>query len=78
MNYTQLQLLLPNDELHYISDSTEFFKDNDMKLDDIIKGDTGVKKISAFRMNLNRYAVDSEKTFKTRVVDGELIIGRIL
>jgi hypothetical protein len=34
MNYTQLQLLLQNDELHYITDSTEFFKDNDMKLDD--------------------------------------------
>ena len=34
MNYTQLQLLLQNDELHYIADSTEFFKDNDMKLDD--------------------------------------------
>ena len=34
MNYTKLQLLLPNDELHYITDSTEFFKDNDMKLDD--------------------------------------------
>jgi len=34
MNFTQLQLLLMNDELHYISDSTEFFKDNDMKLDD--------------------------------------------
>ena len=34
MNYTQLQLLLQNDELHYISDSTEFLKDNNMKLDD--------------------------------------------
>ena len=34
LNFTQLQLLLMNDELHYISDSTEFFKDNDMKLDD--------------------------------------------
>ena len=34
MNFTQLQLLLQNDELHYISDSTEFLKDNDMKLDD--------------------------------------------
>ena len=34
LNYTQLQLLLMNDELHYITDSTEFFKDNDMKLDD--------------------------------------------
>ena len=34
MNYTQLQLILQNDELHYITDSTEFFKDNDMKLDD--------------------------------------------
>ena len=34
MTISQLQLLLPNDELHYITDSTEFFKDNDMKLDD--------------------------------------------
>ena len=34
MNFTQLQLLLQNDELHYITDSTEFLKDNDMKLDD--------------------------------------------
>jgi hypothetical protein len=34
MNYTQLQLLLQNDELHYITDSTEFLKDNNMKLDD--------------------------------------------
>ena len=28
MNFTQLQLLLQNDELHYISDSTQFFIDN--------------------------------------------------
>ena len=34
MKFTQLQLLLQNDELHYISDSTEFFKENNMKLDD--------------------------------------------
>ena len=34
MNFTTLQSLLPNDELHYITDSTEFLKDNDMKLDD--------------------------------------------
>ena len=34
LNFTQLQSLLKNDELHYISDSTQFFKDNDMKLDD--------------------------------------------
>ena len=34
MNFTQLQLLLQNDELHYISDSTEFLKENNMKLDD--------------------------------------------
>ena len=34
MNFTQLQLLLQNDEIHYISDSTEFLKDNNMKLDD--------------------------------------------
>ena len=34
MNYSKLQSILPNDEIHYITDSTEFFKDNDMKLDD--------------------------------------------
>ena len=34
MNFTKLQLLLQNDELHYITDSTEFFKENNMKLDD--------------------------------------------
>ena len=28
MNFTKLQLLLQNDELHYISDSTQFFIDN--------------------------------------------------
>lgn len=34
MKYKELQSLLQNDEVHYISDSTQFFKDNDMKLDD--------------------------------------------
>ena len=34
MNYSKLQSILPNDEIHYITDSTEFFKDNNMKLDD--------------------------------------------
>ena len=34
MTFQYLQSLRPNDELHYITDSTEFFKDNDMKLDD--------------------------------------------
>ena len=34
MNFTTLQSLLSNDELHYITDSTEFLKDNNMKLDD--------------------------------------------
>ena len=28
MTYNKLQSLLPNDELHYISDSTQFFIDN--------------------------------------------------
>jgi len=28
MTFTKLQLLLQNDELHYISDSTQFFIDN--------------------------------------------------
>jgi hypothetical protein len=31
MNFTKLQLLLQNDELHYISDSTQFFIDNQIK-----------------------------------------------
>ena len=28
MNYNKLQSILPNDEIHYISDSTQFFIDN--------------------------------------------------
>ena len=28
MNYNKLQSLLPSDEIHYISDSTQFFIDN--------------------------------------------------
>ncbi len=31
LNFTQLQSLLKNDELHYISDSTQFFIDNQIK-----------------------------------------------
>ena len=31
MTYQTLQNLLPNDELHYISDSTQFFIDNQIK-----------------------------------------------
>ena len=31
MTYTQLQSILPNDEIHYISDSTQFFIDNKIK-----------------------------------------------
>ena len=31
MTYTKLQSILPNDEIHYISDSTQFFIDNKIK-----------------------------------------------
>jgi len=31
MNYSQLQKILPNDEIHYISDCTQFFIDNQIK-----------------------------------------------
>jgi hypothetical protein len=31
MTYNQLQNILPNDEIHYISDSTQFFIDNKIK-----------------------------------------------
>ena len=32
MTFTKLQLLLQNDELHYISDSSQFFIDNHIKM----------------------------------------------
>ena len=31
MNYNTLQSILPNDEVHYISDATQFFIDNKIK-----------------------------------------------
>ena len=31
MNYNTLQSILPNDEINYISDSTQFFIDNQIK-----------------------------------------------
>ena len=31
MNYSKLQSILPNDEISYISDSTQFFIDNQIK-----------------------------------------------
>ena len=31
MTYDKLQSILPNDEIHYISDSTQFFIDNQIK-----------------------------------------------
>jgi hypothetical protein len=31
MTYSKLQSILPNDEIHYISDSTQFFIDNKIK-----------------------------------------------
>ena len=31
MTYEKLQLILPNDEIHYISDCTQFFIDNKIK-----------------------------------------------
>jgi len=31
MTYNKLQSLLPSDEIHYISDSTQFFIDNQIK-----------------------------------------------
>ena len=34
MTYNKLQSLLPNDELHYTEDSTQFFKDNELNPSD--------------------------------------------
>ena len=31
MTYSKLQSILPNDEIHYISDSTQFFIENQIK-----------------------------------------------
>ena len=36
MTYNKLQSLLPNDELHYISDSTQFFIDNQIPKENYI------------------------------------------
>jgi len=30
MNYSKLQSILPNDEIHYIDDATEFFSENNI------------------------------------------------
>ena len=32
MTYNKLQSILPNDELHYVADSTQFFNDNEMTM----------------------------------------------
>ena len=32
MTYNKLQSILPNDELHYVEDSTQFFNDNEMTM----------------------------------------------
>ena len=32
MTYNKLQSILPNDELHYVSDSTQFFADNELPM----------------------------------------------
>ena len=34
MTYNKLQSILPNDELHYVQDSTQFFKDNELNPSD--------------------------------------------
>ena len=32
MDYNKLQSILPNDELHYVQDSTQFFNDNELPM----------------------------------------------
>tara|TARA_Y100000296_G_C4954536_1_gene147869 strand:- start:89 stop:322 length:234 start_codon:yes stop_codon:yes gene_type:complete len=32
MTYNKLQTIIPNDELHYVQDSTQFFADNEMQM----------------------------------------------
>ncbi len=32
MTYNKLQSILPNDELHYVSDSDQFFADNELPM----------------------------------------------
>ena len=48
-----------------------------MKIEDMIKADIGVKDIASFRMNMGLYGVNFGKKFKTRMVDGDLMVGRI-
>ena len=48
-----------------------------MNLDELKIIDTGSKDIAAFRMNLFQFAKESGKKFRTKVVDGELYVGRM-
>tara|TARA_R110002126_G_scaffold98741_2_gene229774 strand:+ start:5233 stop:5460 length:228 start_codon:yes stop_codon:yes gene_type:complete len=49
-----------------------------MKIDDMINADIGTKDIASFRMNMGLYGVNFNKKFKTKMVDGFLVVGRIL
>lgn len=48
-----------------------------MKVDDVIIADIGKKTIKAFRMNLDAEGKKAGKKFRTKVVDGELYVGRM-
>lgn len=48
-----------------------------LEIEDLIKADLGGKDIETFRVKLGQFAAKSEKRFKTRVIDGELYVGRI-
>jgi len=51
---------------------------NSMKVDDLKLVDVGDKDPSAFRMNLNQFAIANGKKFRTKISNGELYVGRIL
>lgn len=48
-----------------------------MEVDEVIIADIGKKTIKAFRMNLDAEGKKMGRKFRTKVVDGELYVGRI-
>jgi len=48
-----------------------------LNVDEMIVGDIGAKTLVEFRMCIGRYSTETGKSFKTKMVNGNLHIGRI-
>ena len=58
MNYNKLQSILPNHEIHYISDSTQFFIDNQIK-----------SKIKNYTIDTSKYYIINKDNSITYIKD---------